>query len=424
MLRSPRNGLSRSSLPACRSMLAAALGAAALAAAAAGAAGAAGRYGPQSGPYAVGNASVVEGSGIRGASAHPALLWEPVRGSAEEAEEPEKWPVLVFAHGMCGPPELYSDAILVAASWGYIVLANKDQTDCQNLDLGALFSSSLSSVTDFYQASNSTRMIDNLSAEITWIYRELSDADTDRIALLGHSMGGGASVDVAAALSSKYPGMVKAVVGIAPWNGVNPTPSSVVSQLDAPILLFCSMQDQICPCHGPALNRFNNGFTRFTANNIFLPMLFPNYDGGIAWKGGVDAIYNNAPPSSASDAALNSTGSKILIEVKDVGHLTVAGVGSGAQMEEVISQVSGVLPSSIRPILSDPPGRDGAPAEPEVPTWSYAIAFLNGVLGVPGAPEGMPSRAPGESTADVLQALTEAAAGDPSISSVFSEISN
>merc|ERR1711959_73649 len=136
-------------------------------------------------------------------------------------------------------------------------------------------------------------------------------------------------------------------------------------------------------------------------------------DGGITWKGGVDAIFNNAPPSSASDAALNSTGSKILIEVKDVGHLTIAGVGSGAQMEELISQVSGALPSSIRPILSDPPGRDGGFAEPEVPTWSYAIAFLNGILGVPGAPEGMPSRAQGESAAD-----------DPAISSVFSEISN
>merc|ERR1712162_69440 len=129
------------------------------------------------------------------------------------------------------------------------------------------------------------------------------------------------------------------------------------------------------------------------------------------------------PPSSASDAALNSTGSKVLIEVKDVGHLTIAGVGSGAQMEEVISQISGVLPASIRPILSDPPGRGGSSAEPEVPTWSYAIAFLNGILGVPGAPEGMPSRAPGESTADVLQALTEAAADDPSISNVFQEIS-
>jgi len=402
---------------------AAALGAAVLAAAAAGAAGEAGRYGPQSGPYAVGDASAVEVSGIGGASAHPALLWEPVRGSAEEAEEPEKWPVLVFAHGMCGTPELYSDAIKVAASWGYIVLANKDQTDCQSLDFGAIFSSSLSSVGDFYDASNSTRMIENLSAEITWIYRELDDADTDRIALVGHSMGGGTSVDVAAALSMKYPGMIKAVVGIAPWNGVNPTPSSVVSQLDAPILLFCSMEDQICPCHGPALNSFNNAFTRFTANNVFLPMLFPNYDGGITWKGGVDAIYNNAPPSSASDAALNSTGSKVLIEVKDVGHLTIAGVGSGAQMEEVISQISGVLPASIRPILSDPPGRGGSSAEPEVPTWSYAIAFLNGILGVPGAPEGMPSRAPGESTADVLQALTEAAADDPSISNVFQEIS-
>merc|ERR1711959_479342 len=88
-------------------------------------------------------------------------------------------------------------------------------------------------------------------------------------------------------------------------------------------------------------------------------------DGGITWKGGVDAIFNNAPPSSASDAALNSTGSKILIEVKDVGHLTIAGVGSGAQMEELISQVSGALPSSIRPILSDPPVGMGALQSPK-----------------------------------------------------------
>ena len=52
-----------------------------------------------------------------------------------------------------------------------------------------------------------------------------SDVDSDRIALMGHSMGGGMVIDVASELGKQQSNVVKAVVAIAPWNGVQPTPS-------------------------------------------------------------------------------------------------------------------------------------------------------------------------------------------------------
>merc|ERR1719420_1252320 len=130
-------------------------------------------------------------------------------------------------------------------------------------------------------------------------------------------MGGAAVINLAAALSSRLPGLIKAVVAIAPWNGATPSPSEVVGQLDAPLLLFCSMGDHICPCQGPAFKHFSNRLTRWAANNLILRVLFPTYRGGIAWKGGAEAIYRNARPQRGG-AATNSTASKILIRVEDV----------------------------------------------------------------------------------------------------------
>merc|ERR1712118_459653 len=57
-----------------------------------------------------------------------------------------------------------------------------------------------------------------------------------------------------------------------------------------------------------------------------------------------------------------------------------------------------------------------------IPTWGYSMAFLNGVLGVPGAPAGLPPRAEGESVQDALQSLVAAAAADPGVRSVSSSI--
>ena len=54
-------------------------------------------------------------------------------------------------------------------------------------------------------------------------------------------MDGGMVIDVASGLGADGSDLVKAVVAIAPWNGVQPTPSSVVKSLSAPLLIFCSM---------------------------------------------------------------------------------------------------------------------------------------------------------------------------------------
>lgn len=362
---------------------------------------------------------------VGGESPHPALLVRPEPGSAEGVADPLRWPVLIFAHGMCGSPELYSDSLRVAASWGYIVLANEDQVTC-DLDLGGdnLVSTALGNVPAFSRSSNSSLMVLNLASEVEWLSSELEgEADMGRVAVMGHSMGGAAVINLAAVLSSRFPGLIKAVVAIAPWNGATPTPSEVVGQQDAPLLLFCTMQDHICPCQGPAFRNFSNRVTRWAANNLFLRVLFPAYTGGIAWKGGVEAIYRNARPQRGG-AATNSTASKILIRVADVGHLTIAGAGTGEQMRGLSSRYSSAW-GSLAGALSDPsePGGEQNPAEEAIiPTWGYSMAFLNGVLGVPGVPAGLPPQVEGESVEDVLQGLVEAAVADPGVSSVSSNI--
>jgi pimeloyl-ACP methyl ester carboxylesterase len=267
-------------------------------------------------------------------------------------------------------------------------------------------------------------MVLNLASEVEWLSSELEgEADMGRVAVMGHSMGGAAVINLAAVLSSRFPGLIKAVVAIAPWNGATPTPSEVVGQQDAPLLLFCTMQDHICPCQGPAFRNFSNRVTRWAANNLFLRVLFPAYTGGIAWKGGVEAIYRNARPQRGG-AATNSTASKILIRVADVGHLTIAGAGTGEQMRGLSSRYSSAW-GSLAGALSDPsePGGEQNPAEEAIiPTWGFSMAFLNGVLGVPGVPAGLPPQVEGESVEDVLQGLVEAAVADPGVSSVSSNI--
>ena len=395
------------------------------------AAAAGGRYGPQSGPYAVrGFAEVAVG----GESPHPALLVRPEPGSAEGVADPLTWPVLIFAHGMCGSPELYSDSLRVAASWGYVVIANVDQVTC-DLDLGGddLVSAAAGSIPAFRRSSNSSLMVSNLASEVGWLSSELDgEADVERVAVVGHSMGGAAVINLAAALSSRLPGLIKAVVAIAPWNGATPSPSEVVGQLDAPLLLFCSMGDHVCPCQGPAFKHFSNRVTRWAANNFILRVLFPTYRGGIAWKGGVEAIYRNAPPqsggffASGSEAKkANATASKILVRVaRDVGHLTIAGAGTGGQMRDLSSRFSSAW-GSFAAAFSDPSQPGGAQDTAEeviIPTWGYSMAFLNSVLGVPGAPAGLPPRAEGESVQDALQSLVASAAADPGVRSVSSSI--
>ena len=164
------------------------------------------------GPFSV-SVSIVEGQG---------LLFKP----SDSDESRKNWPGVVFAHGICGPAEKYSSSLSRLASWGFMVIANQKQGDCGVMNvnhplatLGNFFQLRLK----FHNAADFSLMADDIRSNLNYLIGR-SDVDSDRIALMGHSMGGGMVIDVASELGKQQSNIVKAVVAIAPWNGVHPTP--------------------------------------------------------------------------------------------------------------------------------------------------------------------------------------------------------
>ena len=167
------------------------------------------------------------------------------------SESNTRWPAVVFAHGLCGPTHRYSDSLKRIASYGFIIVANEKQEDCGE---AMTPTHPFAAVKTFFSmpfkvegALNFSSMTKNVIANIEYLLSR-DDVDGKAIALMGHSMGGGIIFDVAAQLNDSQPDAIKAIIGVAPWNGVRPRPSSVVDQVTAPILIFCSMSDTQ-PCN-------------------------------------------------------------------------------------------------------------------------------------------------------------------------------
>ncbi len=299
------------------------------------------------GPYEVSVSSVDE----------QGLIFIPSKPSSATST---KLPAVVFAHGLCGPAEKYSDSLTRIASWGFVVLANQKQEDCGVMNVNHPFSTlgnlfqlpvKFGDGVDFEQMSRTVEQ--NISYLAT-----RSDVDADKLALMGHSMGGGIVLDVASRLAANQPGKVRAIISIAPWNGVKPTPSSVVNAVKAPILIFCSMTDALCPCSGEVSLTDTQGVLSGSITPA-IPFLF-GPDSSSSWHGGVLSIFNNAQ---------NAT----LIEVRDVSHFTIMGVGDGEQMQEFADWAHGVSGLNF-----NRPNRQYS----QIPTLNYSIAFLKATLAV------------------------------------------
>lgn len=265
------------------------------------------------------------------------------------------WPAVVFAHGLCGPAEKYSSTLTRLASWGFVVLASQQQGDCgvMNVDhpfatLGNLFQLPVK----FSNAVDFSGMADDIRSNLRYL-QSRSDVDPKRLALMGHSMGGGMVIDVASGLGADGSDLVKAVVAIAPWNGVQPTPSSVVKSLSAPLLIFCSMSDALCPCSGEVQLSDTQGILTGSVSPE-IPLLFgPSADP--TWRGGAMAIFENAQNA-------------VLMDIDRVSHFTIAGIDNGGDMQNFADWARGES------------GLDfSKPSRPysDLPTIEYAIAFLN-----------------------------------------------
>mmetsp|Transcript_14866 Transcript_14866/g.28757 ORF Transcript_14866/g.28757 Transcript_14866/m.28757 type:complete len:341 (+) Transcript_14866:237-1259(+) len=252
-------------------------------------------------------------------SPHNALLFTP-QGTGNET-----FPAIIFAHGLCGPAKLYTEMLKTLAGNGYVVMANQEQEICQSPSIWNPFSV-FSSIGNLRAQSDGKTMVDHIMEEVEFLRGR--DDTLEEIALVGHSMGGGAVIDAAAKLEGSDPGLVKALVAIAPWNGITKTstPSDVASEISAPMLIICSENDQICPCSGEI--GLATGFGRSWMSDYALEAIFYTQDH--TWKGGVEAIFKDAEEGDA-----NTT----LIKFHNGGHFALAGI-SDSQLEALGKQMT------------------------------------------------------------------------------------
>ena len=288
--------------------------------------------------------------------------------AADDAQAKKKWPGIVFGHGLCGPARSYSQALERLCSWGFVIIANQQQEDCGVADIRNPIGS-MQSVGKLRYCVDSSVMAGNIKKNLHYLASR-SDVNPDALVLVGHSMGGGVSIDVGVAVNAEQPGLIKAVVGIAPWNGARPVPSSVVSKLNAPLLIFCSKSDKLCPCSGPATAAENvsvdlplpvPGFANQIASRMAeagMPFIFgPGAD--VYWHGGTAAIYKHARTAT-------------LVEVLTANHFAIAGT-DGKQMEHLLYKLANI--NGFQFNLSGRPYR-------WVPTLEYTVAFLYDVLDI------------------------------------------
>ena len=169
-------------------------------------------------------------------------------------------------------------------------------------------------------------------------------------------MGGGMVIDVASELGKQQSNIIKAVVAIAPWNGVQPTPSSIVNDSNAPILIFCSMTDALCPCSGEVQLSDTQGIFTKKLSPI-IPLLF-GPQSNPTWNGGSMAILKNSKDL-------------ILMNVSQVSHLSIAGIDHGDKMQSFAEWAR-----SEYGLNFNRPSRSYS----DIPTMEYSVAFLNQFL--------------------------------------------
>jgi len=277
---------------------------------------------------------------------HKALIFKPSVTNSNKTEsqdeEQRQFPAVLFAHGLCGPADLYESMLTSLASQGFVVMANQEQENCQSPTMWNPFSA-FSALNSLRKASDGKVMVQNLLDEVDYLVsgEHNNSVDASSLALVGHSMGGGAVIDLAAKLQETRPGLVKGVVAIAPWNGIPlvKAPSSVVHEIEAPMLLFCSKTDQICPCSGPIGSATGLGESWMSYG--VLQSAF--YTSDNTWGGGVEAIFQNTNDDN------NST---TLMEFGSGGHFALAGI-TKKQLEQLGRDMSGGAVGGFQSMLID-----------------------------------------------------------------------
>ncbi|GAA1532914.1 dienelactone hydrolase [Actinomadura kijaniata] len=178
------------------------------------------------GPDPVGYSDVSVSAAGRSFSAR---MWYPASSAGQNTPVAAgRFPVVSFGHGFVQSVTTYSSTTSHLASWGLIVVAPKSQ--------GGLF------------PSHSAFALD-LNAALSWAVAQDTTAGsrlaghvrTDRLALSGHSMGGGASI-----LAAAQNPAVTTVANLAAAE-TNPSAVSAAARVAAPMQLVGGTNDTIVP---------------------------------------------------------------------------------------------------------------------------------------------------------------------------------
>lgn len=171
--------------------------------------------------------SIANIPGLTKTEPHSGVIWYP-----ESSSDSDKFPVVVFGHGMGGGyamPESYAADMSAVAEYGFIVVGPQS---CPTMDCGARFADDLLATLDAAKAHG------------TALHEGFARADFSRTAVYGHSMGAMATVRAAAANPSYN---LKAAV--AQHACIDPTagqPESAI-EIHIPMLYTTGLLDTICP---------------------------------------------------------------------------------------------------------------------------------------------------------------------------------
>ncbi|MBX7201587.1 MAG: T9SS type A sorting domain-containing protein [Bacteroidia bacterium] len=157
----------------------------------------------------------------------PIRVWYPAESQGLNALPAKgNFPVISFAHGWGMGPELYQPLVNKIVPVGYIMLMIGTETKLFIPDQAALGKDLIYALTWFRNQSN-----DNSSV--------FSGRSSGKHALMGHSMGGGASI-----LSGNKPELVNMLVLLAPAN-TEPSSLAAAPSVTAPTIIFSGSGDAV-----------------------------------------------------------------------------------------------------------------------------------------------------------------------------------
>lgn len=188
-------------------------------------------YSLQAQPFAIGSTTITFSDPSRGNRAIETDIYYPATtagvNSTPAGSNGEKFPVIVFGHGFVMTVSAYQNIWSALVPAGYIVALPK--TEGGILPNHTNFGKDLAYiVTALINAGNSSGNL---------LFNKVSNTS----AVMGHSMGGGASF-----LAVQYNPSITTVVGLAPAE-TNPAASSASQNISIPALIFAGGNDCVTP---------------------------------------------------------------------------------------------------------------------------------------------------------------------------------